>query len=229
MLCLLTATLTPTGSAQAAEEPLPVTTLPGEGSSAGTRIAQRKADKAFERGDYERALRIYERKLAPKGDKHAHYMIGLHHQNGFGVKQDLPRALAWYALSAERGSVPAAQLVAYLSDLLDASQQQRADEIFAELQQRYGDRELLVKAIKRDQRELRNRTGSRVGGGTSPTLVILDDGRTLTGDQYYDAIDARITYRAQLLGGTVTLGELKLIDTPSEEAAEEAVEEAAEK
>ncbi|NRB71805.1 MAG: sel1 repeat family protein [Xanthomonadales bacterium] len=214
ILCLSFTSLAP--SLQAAEAPLPVTTLPGEGSSEGIRIAQRKADRAFEQGNYERSLRIYERRLAPKGDKHAHYMIGLHHQNGFGVEQDLPRALAWYALSAERGSAEARQLAAFLSDMLDEADQQRADEIFAELQQLYGDRVLLVKAIRRDQRELRNRTGSRVGGGTSPTRVITEDGRNLNGDEYYAAIEARIFYRTQLLGGTVTLGELELIDTPTE-------------
>ena len=46
--------------------------------------------------------------------------------------------------------------------------------------------------------------------------MITEDGRNLNGDEYYAAIEARIFYRTQLLGGTVTLGELELIDTPTE-------------
>lgn len=198
---------------------LPVTTLPGEPSTAGTRISQRQADRAFERGDFERAHRIFLRKLAPKGDKHAHYMLGHHYREGLGVPADRARALAWYALAAERGAVGARATAAQLSETLSERERERADVIFAELQERYGDRQLLVKAIRRDMRELRRRTGSRVGGGTSPTRVITEFG-TITGDQYYDALEARIQLRTQILGGNVTLGELELIDTPEEEPSE---------
>ncbi len=51
-------------------------------------------------------------------------------------------------------------------------------------------------------------------------LVIAPDGRTVSGDSYYEALKARIDLRRQWLGGTVTLGEFELIDTPGEETAE---------
>lgn len=199
---------------------LPVTTLPGEPATVWNRIAQRKADEAFEQGDFERAHRVYLKKLAPAGDKHAHYMLGHLHEYGLGVPRDRPRALAWYALAAERGSASVKANAERLTGELSASEQQRADEIFAELLERYGDRPLLVKAIRRDERELRRRTGSRVGSGIKPMLVVTPDGRTISGDQYYQALADRIEFRRQWLGGTVTLGEFELIDTPEDEATE---------
>lgn len=108
------------------------------------------------------------------------------------------------------------QLLETLSD----SEQARADELVAELIEQYGDGPLLVKAIRRDLRELKNRTGSRLGSGSSPMLIIYPDstGESISsGDTYYDALEARIRYRIQMLGGTVTLGELNLIDVPEPE------------
>ena len=145
-------------------------------------------------------------------------MLGHLNENGLGVPRDPARALAWYALAAERGSEGARASAEQLTAALSASEQERADELFAELLERYGDRRLLVKAILRDERELRRRTGSRVGSSNKPMLVIAPDGRTVSGDQYYDALRARIEFRRQWLGGTVTIGEFELIDTPEDEA-----------
>jgi TPR repeat protein len=207
-------------ASDAVADDLPFTTLPGEATSPWTRISQREADEAFESGDFERAHRIYRKKLAPKGDKYAHYMLGHLNENGLGVPRDLPRALAWYALAAERGSDGARASAERLTTSLGAEEQERADGIFAELLERYGDRPLLVKAILRDERELRRRTGSRLGTGIKPMQIIAPDGRTVSGDLYYDALKARIEFRRQWLGGTVTLGEFELIDTPEENASD---------
>jgi hypothetical protein len=49
-------------------------------------------------------------------------------------------------------------------------------------------------------------------------LVIAPDGRTTSGDQYYEALRARIKQRWQWLGGTVTLGEFEVIE-PEDEAS----------
>jgi hypothetical protein len=203
---------------------LPVTTLPGDAVTRAIRNQQRKADRAFEQGDYERAHRVYLGKLAPKGDKHAHYMLGVLNQNGLGVPQDLPRAVAWYALAAERGAAKAGAIGLQLLDTLDESEQARADEILAELMERYGDRRLLTDAIRRDLRELKNVTGSRTGSRSSQLVIVIptSTGDTvINGEQYYRAIEARIEYRTQLLQGNVTLGEFELIDTPEGEASPE--------
>jgi hypothetical protein len=161
-----------------ADEPIPVTTLPGDPITRWTRIHQRQADDAFEKGNYDRAHSVYLKKLAPKGDKHAHYMLGVLNERGLGVPKDSARALAWYALAAERGSSSTRAKAAQFKESLSVEEQRRADEIFAELHLRYGDQWLLVKAIKRDQRELQRRTGTLIPGakGTSPMYVFSPDG-----------------------------------------------------
>jgi hypothetical protein len=106
-----------------------------------------------------------------------------------------------------------------LTTTLSTSEQEGADEIFADLLERYGDRPLLAKAMLRAA-GLRRRTGSRLGSGSKPMIVIAPDGRTVSGDQYYDALKARIEFRRQGLGGTVTLGGVELIDTPEDDATE---------
>ncbi|MEE4175200.1 MAG: hypothetical protein V2I57_13190 [Xanthomonadales bacterium] len=213
LLCLTVGA--PLVAADASADELPLTTLPGEPANQFTRIHQRGADRAFEKGNYQRAYRLYLKKLAPKGDKHAQYMIGHLHHHGLGVRRDLPRALAWYALAAERGSAGARMAAEQLTRELDEEERLRADEIVAELMERYGDRTLLVRAIQRDERELRRRTGSYVGNNTKPMNILTGNG-TVTGDQYYGYIEDRIRFRLQLLGGTVTLGEFELIDTPED-------------
>lgn len=217
-LCLTIGAPLLAGTASADE--LPLTTLPGEPPNQFTRIHQRSADRAFQKGDYQRAHRIFLKKLAPKGDKHAHYMIGHLHHHGLGVQQDLPRALAWYALSAERGADGAREAAEQLTLELDEAERQAADGIVAELIKRYGDRTLHVRALHRDERELRRRTGSYVGNNIKPTNVLTPNG-TVTGDQYYQYIEDRIRFRLQLLGGKVTLGEFELIDTPEEQSEED--------
>jgi TPR repeat protein len=45
---------------------------------------------------------------ANQGDSAGMYNLGLMFELGQGMKADLPRAYAWYALAAQQGDVPAA-------------------------------------------------------------------------------------------------------------------------
>ena len=53
--------------------------------------------------EYERAFMIYEKELAPLGDKYAQYMVGYMYLNAQSVLQDKISALAWFRIAAERG------------------------------------------------------------------------------------------------------------------------------
>jgi len=215
-LCLVGAS--PLVPGEGFADPLPVTTLPGERPSNFTRMYQREADEAFQEGDFERAHDLYLKKLARKGDKYAHYMLGHLNEKGLGVPKDPSRALAWYVLAAERGAGAVKEIAQRLESKLTDSERHRADTLMVELEARYGDRRLLARALRRDERELRNRTGSRLGAGTSPMLVVAPDGTTISGDQYYQILEDRIAYRRELLDGTVSLGEFELLDAPEDEA-----------
>lgn len=196
------------------------TTLPGEAPSALVLAAQERADKAFAAGDYDRARWQYEKVLVPAGDKYAQYMLGFLHLHGLGVDADRARAFAWYRLAAERRYEPLVAARDELAAALTDAERARADALFAEIEPRYGDRELLTRAIRRDQRLLRERTGSRTGGYMGPLTIYLPNGMTLDGDEWYRMIERRIEFRLELLGGRVEFGELELIDEPVEERDE---------
>ena len=51
--------------------------------------------EAFEKGDYQSALSIYEY-LAAKNDSKALYNLGDIYSHGYGVKQDYKKALKYY-------------------------------------------------------------------------------------------------------------------------------------
>ncbi len=67
----------------------------------------RRADKAYLRGDYGKALTEIEF-LANRGEARAQYDLGLMYDQGQGVPKDDARAIHWYGLAAEQGE-PRAQ------------------------------------------------------------------------------------------------------------------------
>ena len=67
-----------------------------------TLSTQERVEKMYEAGEYNRALLIYEKDLAPLGDKYAQYMVGYMHLNAKGIPQDKVTALAWYRSAASR-------------------------------------------------------------------------------------------------------------------------------
>ena len=67
----------------------------------------RRADKAYVRGDYEKAHTDIEF-LANGGDPRAQYDLGLMYDQGQGVQQSDARAMEWYERAAQQGE-PRAQ------------------------------------------------------------------------------------------------------------------------
>ena len=61
---------------------------------------------AFERGDYETALREF-KVLAEKKDSRGQYGLGLMYDLGTGVPTDFEEAVKWYRLSAKQGHADA--------------------------------------------------------------------------------------------------------------------------
>ncbi len=58
--------------------------------------------KAYQRGDYETALRIY-RELAEQGNASAQTYLGFMYDTGLGVPQDYEVAVRWYHKAANQG------------------------------------------------------------------------------------------------------------------------------
>ena len=179
--------------------------FPGVPTDSHTLRIQERVEGIFSSGDYGRALLIYEKELAPRGDKYAQYMVGFMHLTGTGVRKNRAEALAWYRLAAERGEGPLLKARDALRESLDSAELERADVRFAELWQSYGDRKLLLELIASDLYLLR-RSGISKGESAedSEPGAYLAAGYTGTGtgEGYYRRVLERLRERLQYLSST---------------------------
>ncbi len=161
---------------------------------------QRKVDRLFDRGEFERAYFIYRNELAPLGDKYAQYMVGFMHVTGMGVEEDVVIGSAWYRLAAERETPEFLKVRDRLMRVFSEEQQRRSDALFAELRFEFSDLAVMIASIKNDVRELQSRTGSRVRGDTSPVAVISGrNGSVRSGASYFGDIERRVETQLQTL------------------------------
>jgi TPR repeat protein len=61
---------------------------------------------AYERSDYDAALRMF-KQLAAEGDALSQLYVGSMHERGEGVPQNVQEAIHWYQMSSEQGNVDA--------------------------------------------------------------------------------------------------------------------------
>lgn len=196
------------GPAPAEQPPL---SFPGGTPSKRVLEAQRKAEELYEQGEHRRALFIFEKDLAPIGDKYAQYMVGYMHLHGESVRADPVTAYAWYRLAAERGDPALEGARRELRALLTDEEARRSYEIFVELRDEIGDRALVARLLEQDLNELRQRTASRAGSSARRVEVLLIDGTKVPGDKYYAALEERIEKRRAYLRGYVEMGEVEMI------------------
>ncbi len=174
--------------------------LSGDLPNTQTMAVLEKAEVLFTLGKYERAFFIYRNELAPLGDKYAQYMVGYMYQNGFGIEQDEATAAAWYQLAAERGTREFVALRDHVLRQMDTESINRSTDIYRELRDQYCDIAVLLASIKDDHQKLQIRTGSRIGGGSSPVEIINRDGARLTNSsEYYDRIRQNLEARLRML------------------------------
>ena len=185
--------------------------FPGMSADQRTLSMQRRVDELYEAGNYERALFIYEHELAPRGDKYAQYMVGYMYLNAQGVAQDLPKALAWYRLSAERGYELLVRARDQLAATATPGEIQASNGIFVELLQDIGDTALIMKLIRDDMHILESRTGTRIPSSSlsSPVRIYRPDG--IPQDvNYYGNVRARLEARLNWLETKVEVNDIAL-------------------
>ena len=125
---------------------------------------------AFQHRDYTHAVRMYE-VAASWAYKPAQFNLGVMYARGQGVPVDLPRAMAWLALAAERNDreyVDAKELV-YAA--MTKEQFEQANVLWRDLRKTYGDEAALPRAKARWADVRNNATGSHVGAIAGPLLV----------------------------------------------------------
>lgn len=179
--------------------------FPGEAVDSRTIDTRRQVEELYASGAFERALLIYEKELAPIGDKYAQYMVGYMHLTGQGVAKDRPTALAWYRLAAERGEGPLVKAREALRSKLTPDELARANDRFLELWQQYGDRKLLLELIADDLAMLRERNGSTlIESGPGASIV----SGHLGSEGFYQRVRERLDRRMRYLETTDRLDDV---------------------
>lgn len=185
--------------------------FPGEPPNKRVLRAQEQAELAYRGGDYDRALWIYRKELAPVGDKYAQYMVGYMYLAGEGVPKSEVDAAAWFLLAAERGHEEIVEVSKNMQRQLSLEQRQRAQQIALDLKNEMGDRRLVTRLIRRDLARLRSQTGSRTGACSQPVRVYAPSGAASTSlERYCQVLQQRIDERSRYLGAYVEYGELEL-------------------
>ncbi|MDJ0711853.1 MAG: hypothetical protein QNJ14_15800 [Woeseiaceae bacterium] len=135
--------------------------------------SQSKAESLYDRGDFKRALFIYEKELAITGDKYAQYMTGYMYLMGQGAPSDAVLASAWYRLAAERKVEEFIAVRDQLMRTMNDEQRARSDELYIGLRQELSDVVLVMNMMLGDLKRLNaSTTGSRLGGSSSPVMII---------------------------------------------------------
>lgn len=174
--------------------------FPGPPIDGSTLRFKQKVEEIYASGNYERALLIYEKELAPQGDKYAQYMVGYMHLTGRGVVPDPAKALAWYRLAAERGEPKFIEARDALEGTLAAGEQERAQSVFSELWQRHGDRRIILEMIEEDLELLGQREpAGLVGGAASGADISAGYSGNGPGNPYYRRVRAQLGERVRYL------------------------------
>lgn len=120
------------------------------------------AVRAFQKKEYRFAVEMY-KVSASWAYKPAEYNLGVMYARGQGVPVDMPRALAWFVLAAERGDKTYAAAGNLINSKLTDAQFKQANAIFGQLRPVYGDETALVRAKARWAMVRAGKTGTRVG------------------------------------------------------------------
>jgi hypothetical protein len=118
--------------------------------------------RAFQKKDYEFAIQMYQ-VAASWAYKPAEYNLGVMYARGQGVSADLPRAMAWMALAAERDDKHYVDAREAVYAEMTKEQFDEANVIWRELKKTYGDEVALSRAKSRWAEVRSQVTGSHAG------------------------------------------------------------------
>ena len=127
---------------------------------------------AYRTKNYTFAIQMYQ-VSASWAYKPAEYNIAVMYARGDGVPADLPRAMAWIALAAERNEKHYVDAREAVYAEMSKDQFEQANTIWRELKKTYGDEVALRRAKARWAEVRANMTGSRVGSAAGNLTVSL--------------------------------------------------------
>ncbi len=126
--------------------------------------------QAVKKGDYAHAIAMY-KVAASWAYKPAEYNLGVMYLSGQGTAVDLPTAMAWMALAAERNDAQYVRAKKLVYAHLSPEQFAKANEIWRGLLPTYGDENAMPRAKARWLEAKENATGSRVGSSAAHVEV----------------------------------------------------------
>lgn len=138
--------------------------FPGETVDQRTRNMQERVEAIYAAADLQRALLIYEKDLAPLGDKYAQYMVGYMHLYGEGVNPGPGEVLAWFRLAAEWGEPLLEHIRDEVRQQLSADEVLASNEVYLALWKSIGDHALIMELIQEDMNVLLAQTGTGFPG-----------------------------------------------------------------
>ena len=156
---------------------------------------------AFKRKDYAFAIDMY-KVAASWAYKPAEYNLAVMYARGQGVPSDLPRAMAWMTLAAERNEPQYVQARELINAKLTPAQFAQADAVWNQLKPAYGDEAALRRAKDRWAQVRSSMTGSRVGSVAGELAV----GGLSVGGLQQSPPSARGTNHVDTLGYDLTGG-----------------------
>ncbi len=170
--------------------------FPGPAPDRRTLKTQEKVDALFEKGEYERAMFIYHKELAPLGDKYAQYMIGFMYLAGKGVQRDVATASAWFRMAAQREQPMFMRARDDTWRTLSTEQQAQSDRIYIDIRAECGDATLIANLVEDDLEILRSRARPN---SLSVNLVDRGESSSQQGANQYDQVVASIKHRMSYL------------------------------
>ena len=126
--------------------------------------------QAARKGDYGHAMAMY-KVAASWAYKPAEYNLGVMYLSGQGTPVDLPTAMAWMALAAERHDPAYVRAKQLVYSHLSKEQFDQANAVWRDLLPTYGDEVALPRAKAQWREALHNQTGSRVGSSGTRVMV----------------------------------------------------------
>jgi len=118
--------------------------------------------QAFQKREYSFAVNMYQ-VAASWAYKPAEFNLGVMYARGQGIPVDLPRAMAWMTLAAERNDPSYVRARELVRANLNPAQLAESETILQQLTPRYGDKVALRRAKDRWAQVRASMTGSRVG------------------------------------------------------------------
>ena len=175
-----------------------------------------KAQFYLHKRDYRAALEMFE--LAGFwANKRAQYNAGMMYFNGLGVPVDKARGAAWLGIAAENHDDLTIAMLQSAYTQLSTGEKQQAQNIWQDLDEKYGDAKAIPRALHNFGVETGNVTGSHVGF-TGNNLVISekgsDDPNFLPASDYYRRQREQRDELISTITGHVTVGKVTTLPTP---------------